>query len=191
MTDIFTAGTIMCGSNFLFLCNITKRIIDNAVVPKGVCSVVNGFLYRLKFRRKNITLCFFALLFSQLKSREMLFMIQWFLMTFSKEQVLSRIRKSGLVAVVRADSAEQAEKIAEALAAGGVAAIEITFTVPGADDVIQALATKYKFGEIIIGAGTVLDSETARIAILQGAQYIVSPCLNVETVKLCNRNGAQ
>jgi len=105
----------------------------------------------------------------------------------SKEQVLTRIRESGLVAVVRAESAEQAEKIAEALAAGGVAAIEITFTVPGAADVIKALAAKYKSGEIIIGAGTVLDSETARIAILQGAQYIVSPCLNVETVKLCNR----
>ena len=108
-------------------------------------------------------------------------------MTFSKEQVLSRIRESGLVAVVRAESAEQAEKIVEALTAGGVAAIEITFTVPGAADVIKALATKYKSGEIIIGAGTVLDSETARIAILQGAQYIVSPYLNVETVKLCNR----
>ena len=105
----------------------------------------------------------------------------------SKAQVLSRIRESGLVAVVRAESAEQAEKIAEALAAGGVAAIEITFTVPGAADVIKTLATKYKSGEIIIGAGTVLDSETARIAILHGAQYIVSPCLNVETVKLCNR----
>jgi len=105
----------------------------------------------------------------------------------SKEQVLSRIRESGLVAVVRADSAEQAEKIAGALAAGGVAAIEITFTVPGAADVIKALVTKYQSGEIIIGAGTVLDSETARIAILQGAQYLVSPYLNVETVKLCNR----
>jgi len=108
-------------------------------------------------------------------------------MVYSKEQILSRIRESGLVAVVRAESAEQAEKIAEALAAGGAAAIEITFTVPGAADVIKTLATKYKSGEIIIGAGTVLDSETARIALLQGAQYIVSPYLNVETVKLCNR----
>ena len=87
----------------------------------------------------------------------------------SKEEVLSRIRASGLVAVVRAESAEQAEKIAEALAVGGVAAIEITFTVPGAADVIKALAMKYKSGEILIGAGTVLDSETARVAILAGA----------------------
>ena len=105
----------------------------------------------------------------------------------NKETVLSRIKEGGLVAVVRAESAEQAEKIAEALAAGGVVAIEITFTVPGAVDVIKALAAKYQSGEIIIGAGTVLDSETARTAILAGAQYVVSPYLNVEMVKLCNR----
>ena len=105
----------------------------------------------------------------------------------NKEDILSQIQKSGLVAVVRAESEEQAQKIAEALAASGVAAIEITFTVPGAADVIKALTTKYRSSEIIIGAGTVLDSETARVAILQGAQYIVSPYLNVEMVKLCNR----
>jgi len=105
----------------------------------------------------------------------------------NKEAVLSRIQASGLVAIVRAESAEQAEKIAGALVAGGAAAIEITFTVPGAADVIKALTTKYPLGEIIIGAGTVLDPETARVAILAGAQYVVSPCLNVETVTLCNR----
>ena len=105
----------------------------------------------------------------------------------NKEEILHRIRESGLVAVVRAGSAEQAEKIAEALATAGVAAIEITFTVPGAADVIKTLAEKYKSGKIIVGAGTVLDAETARTAILQGAQYVVSPCLNVEMVKLCNR----
>ena len=105
----------------------------------------------------------------------------------NKNDVLSRIQSSGLVAVVRADSAEQATNIAAALAEGGVAAIEIAFTVPGAADVIAALAAKYKSGEIIIGAGTVLDPETARTAILAGAQYVVSPCLNVETVKLCSR----
>lgn len=105
----------------------------------------------------------------------------------NKNEVLSRIIESGLVAVVRADSAEQAVKITDACIAGGVAAIEITFTVPGAVDVIKALAAKYTKGEILIGAGTVLDSETARAAILAGAQYIVSPYLNVEMVKLCNR----
>ena len=102
-------------------------------------------------------------------------------------EVLSRIQECGLVAVVRAESAEQAEKIAEALAAGGVAAIEITLTVPGAIDVIKTLVAKYPSDKILIGAGTVLDPETARAAILAGAQYIVSPCLNVKTVELCNR----
>jgi 2-dehydro-3-deoxyphosphogluconate aldolase/(4S)-4-hydroxy-2-oxoglutarate aldolase len=91
------------------------------------------------------------------------------------------------VAVVRAESSEQAFKIADACIKGGVAAIEITFTVPGAADTIKDLVNTYKSGEIIIGAGTVLDPETARIAILAGAQYIVSPCINLETIKLCNR----
>ena len=105
----------------------------------------------------------------------------------SKEEVLSRIRESGLVAVVRAEKAEQAERIAEALAAGGVIAVEITFTVPGAADVIKTLAETYKSGEVIIGAGTVLDSETARVAILHGAQFIVSPYFNRDMLKLCHR----
>ena len=104
-----------------------------------------------------------------------------------KEEILQRIKECGLVAVVRAENGEQAEKIADACIAGGVAAIEITFTVPGAQDVIKQLAGRYKSGEIILGAGTVLDPETARAAILAGAQYVVSPCLNTETVRLCNR----
>lgn len=104
-----------------------------------------------------------------------------------KEQILNRIKDTGLVAVVRAENSDQAFKITEACIEGGVAAIEITFTVPGAQDVIKDLAQKFTSGEIIIGAGTVLDPETARTAILSGAQYVVSPCLNVETVKLCNR----
>jgi 2-dehydro-3-deoxyphosphogluconate aldolase / (4S)-4-hydroxy-2-oxoglutarate aldolase len=104
-----------------------------------------------------------------------------------KEQVISRIRECGLVATVRAETAEQAIKITEACIAGGVAAIEITFTVPGALDVIEMLAKKYNSGEIIIGAGTVMDGATARGAILAGAQYIVSPYFDSETVKTCNR----
>lgn len=104
-----------------------------------------------------------------------------------KLTTLQKIMDCGLVAVVRAESSEQAFKIADACIAGGVAAIEITFTVPGAADVIRDLTKKYTSGEIIIGAGTVLDPETARIAILAGAQYIVSPSFNAETVRLCNR----
>mgnify|MGYP001363695766 FL=1 len=104
-----------------------------------------------------------------------------------KEQVISRITEGGLVAVVRAESSEQALKIADACIKGGVVGIEITFTVPGADQVIRDLVKVYGNGDMIIGAGTVMDPETARIAILAGAQYIVSPYLNLDTVKLCNR----
>jgi len=104
-----------------------------------------------------------------------------------KEQVISRITEGGLVAVVRAESSEQALKIADACIKGGVVGIEITFTVPGADQVIRDLVKVYGDGEMIVGAGTVMDPETARIAILAGAQYVVSPYLNLETVKLCNR----
>jgi len=108
-------------------------------------------------------------------------------MLHTKLKVVSRIMASGLVAVVRADSSEQASRIAEACANGGVAAVEVTFTVPGTAGVISDLAKQYKNDEILIGAGTVLDPETARIAILSGAQFVVSPALNPDTARLCNR----
>lgn len=104
-----------------------------------------------------------------------------------KEVVLQKIRDVGLVAVVRAENADSARRIAEACLEGGVAALEITFTVPGAKEVIADLARTYQNGEIILGAGTVMDPETARISILEGAQYVVSPYLNLNTVRLCNR----
>ncbi|WP_090939813.1 bifunctional 2-keto-4-hydroxyglutarate aldolase/2-keto-3-deoxy-6-phosphogluconate aldolase [Pelosinus propionicus] len=101
--------------------------------------------------------------------------------------VLQKLMQSGVVAVIRAQNSEQAIKITEACMKGGIAAIEITFTIPEAAQVITDLRKVYSPEEMIIGAGTVLDPETARIAILAGAQYIVSPSLNLETVKLCNR----
>ena len=104
-----------------------------------------------------------------------------------KEIVLGKILKQGLVAVVRTESADQAKRVAEACMEGGVAALEITFTVPGAHRVIEDLAKEYSKGEIILGAGTVLDPETARIAILSGAQYIISPYFDEATIRLCNR----
>ena len=104
-----------------------------------------------------------------------------------KLKVLGKVIESGLVAIVRTTSSDQAARIAEACARGGAAAIEITFTVPGATAVIEDLAKQYASGEILIGAGTVLDPETARIAILAGAQYIVSPSVSPETARLCNR----
>jgi 2-dehydro-3-deoxyphosphogluconate aldolase/(4S)-4-hydroxy-2-oxoglutarate aldolase len=104
-----------------------------------------------------------------------------------KWEALSKITKTGLVAVVRAASAEDAERIARACMEGGVAAIEITFTVPGAHEVISGLAKRFSNERLLIGAGTVLDEETARIAILAGAQFIVSPSLSARTAQLCRR----
>ena len=104
-----------------------------------------------------------------------------------KEQIIGRIKEGGLVAVVRAENAEKAISITEACIEGGVAAIELTFTVPFAHQVIETLAKRYDKGEIIIGAGTVLDGETARIAMLSGARFIVSPCFKEDIVRLCNR----
>ncbi|QUH26820.1 bifunctional 2-keto-4-hydroxyglutarate aldolase/2-keto-3-deoxy-6-phosphogluconate aldolase [Serpentinicella alkaliphila] len=101
-------------------------------------------------------------------------------------EVVQRIEKVGVVAVVRAENTEKAKNIALACMKGGIDSIEITFTVPRAQNVIEDLSTE--FGkELLVGAGTVLDSETARIAILAGANYIVSPAFDLETAKLCNR----
>lgn len=103
-----------------------------------------------------------------------------------KYEVLKRIEDVGIVAVIRAENSEKAKKISLACMEGGIDSIEITFTVPGADDVIKNL-TKEFGNKLLVGAGTVLDSETARIAILAGAKYIVSPAFDIETAKLCNR----
>ncbi|AGK99552.1 bifunctional 4-hydroxy-2-oxoglutarate aldolase/2-dehydro-3-deoxy-phosphogluconate aldolase [Clostridium pasteurianum] len=104
-----------------------------------------------------------------------------------KFNTLARIEEVGVVAVVRAESEDEAVKISKACIEGGISAIEVTFTVPGADKVITSLKNKFSKEELIVGAGTVLDSETARIAILAGAQYIVSPGFDLESAKLCNR----
>lgn len=103
-----------------------------------------------------------------------------------KYEVLQRIEKVGVVAVVRAENSEHAKKIALACMEGGIDSIEITFTVPGAQKVIEEL-TKEFGDKLLVGAGTVLDSETARIAILAGANYIVGPGFDLDTAKLCNR----
>lgn len=107
-----------------------------------------------------------------------------------KEQVLSRMREECLIAVIRAKNTEQGEKIVEAVIAGGIHFIEITMTMDEGNPVefISAMAAKYrKDDRIVIGAGTVLDPETARAVILAGANYVVSPGLNLDTIKLCNR----
>lgn len=104
----------------------------------------------------------------------------------TKERVIERIKDKGIVAVVRAENSEKAFDIVEKCIDGGIDAIELTFSVPFAHHVIEDLAKKYG-DDIVLGAGTVLDSETARIALLSGAQYIVSPHFNAEVTKLCNR----
>lgn len=103
-------------------------------------------------------------------------------------EIINKISEYGIVAVIRATSKEGGTKIVEAVIKGGIKVLEITMTVPGAVEIIKELSEIYKdYEEIIIGAGTVLDPETARICILAGAKFIVSPSLNAETVKLCNR----
>ena len=104
-----------------------------------------------------------------------------------KLRILQSIVDSGLVAAIRTETVEESLEIARACHQAGVGAIEITLTVPDAEGAIRELARQFSDQEFVLGAGTVLDPETARIAILAGAQYIVSPSLNEATVRLCNR----
>lgn len=107
-----------------------------------------------------------------------------------KEKVLARLKEDCLVAVIRAHDLEQGEKVIQAVIDGGINFIEICMTVDVGSpiDLIAAMVKKYQDNDkIVIGAGTVLDPETARMAIMAGANYVVSPGLNVETIKMCNR----
>lgn len=103
-----------------------------------------------------------------------------------KAELLDKIIKSGVVSVVRADSAEKAIKIVEAVISGGIKSIELTYSVPRANEVIAELANKYSETDVLIGAGTVLEPISARLAIIAGAQFIVSPNFNEEVAKICN-----
>ncbi len=103
----------------------------------------------------------------------------------TKPEVLAAMKNIGLVPVLRADSVPKALALAEAIAAGGVTVLEITMTVPGAIHVMRKLAETRP--DILIGAGTVLDPETARMCILEGAQFVVSPALNLATIEMCHR----
>jgi len=101
--------------------------------------------------------------------------------------IVNQIIEYGVVAVIRGDSKDQAIKTVEAVKAGGIKVMEVTMTVPGAVDIIKELCELNKNHEIIIGAGTVLDAETARACILAGAEFIVSPYMNLDVVRMCNR----
>src|SRR5947207_5446716 len=99
---------------------------------------------------------------------------------------LQRVLDRCIVAVIRAEGPEKFVDVAEALLAGGVEVMEVTFTVPRATLVLEKVAAKLG-SRILLGAGTVLDTETARAAILSGAEFIVSPAVNVEVIELCRR----
>ena len=105
-----------------------------------------------------------------------------------KAEVLQKIRSIGIIPVVRAQSADEAMQAIDAIREGGIPILEITMTVPGAVGVIEQVSNRYG-DEVLVGAGTVLDGETARACILAGAQFIVSPSLNLETIETCNRHG--
>lgn len=105
-----------------------------------------------------------------------------------KQATLQAILDVGVMPVVRATSAAQAMEIAEAIKAGGVNCIEITMTVPGAIKVMEGVADKYG-KEVLLGAGTVLDAETARACILAGAEFIVGPGLDLRMVEVVLRYG--
>jgi 2-dehydro-3-deoxyphosphogluconate aldolase/(4S)-4-hydroxy-2-oxoglutarate aldolase len=103
-----------------------------------------------------------------------------------KHSQLNRVMNSGIVAVIRANQSDRLVDVAQALLQGGIDVMEITFTVPRAVHVLEQVADQLG-DRILLGAGTVLDSETARAAMLAGAEFIVSPSTDVDVIKLCRR----
>ena len=103
-----------------------------------------------------------------------------------KEKQITMIREAGVIAIMRAETSDDLIEAAEAVKAGGLNIIEVTMTTPDALNVI-ARATEHFGDRVLFGAGSVLDPETARAAILAGAQFIVSPTLNIKTIEICRR----
>src|SRR5436190_7819149 len=104
----------------------------------------------------------------------------------SKETQLRQILEAGIVAVVRSPDSQQLVEVARALADGGVSVVEITMSVPDALDVLRQVR-KALGDRVLLGAGTVLDPETARAVLLAGAEYVVAPTVNLEVIRLCQR----
>lgn len=105
-----------------------------------------------------------------------------------KAQQLEHVLDRGIVAILRAKSGELLADVAEALYESGIDVIEVTFTVPGILEILNQVQKRLG-NKILLGAGSVLDTETARLAMLAGAEYIVSPTVNVEVIKMCQRYG--
>ncbi len=106
--------------------------------------------------------------------------------TVTREQIARSIVETGIIPVIRAASAEQALAAAQAVHRGGIRTIEVTMTVPGAIRVMEKLAEQLR-GQVLLGAGTILDPETGRAAILAGAEFLVAPSLNVKVVEMGHR----
>ncbi|HAA48105.1 MAG TPA: 2-dehydro-3-deoxyphosphogluconate aldolase, partial [Planctomycetaceae bacterium] len=104
----------------------------------------------------------------------------------SRETDLQRVLDGGVVAIIRAASGEQLVAVAEALYAGGIEVIEVTFTVPGVLDIISGVRDSLG-DKILLGAGTVLDPESARAAMLAGAEFVVCPTVNLDVIRMCRR----
>ena len=102
----------------------------------------------------------------------------------NKSEVLKQIKDTGVIPVVRATTADEAMRAIDAIREGGIAVLEITMTVPNAFSVIQQVTTRFG-SDALVGAGTVLDVETAKACIGNGAEFIVSPSLNLETIAFC------
>ena len=103
----------------------------------------------------------------------------------NKSEVLRQIKEVGIIPVVRATTADEAMRAIDAIREGGISVLEITMTVPGAVGVIEQVAARFG-NDALVGAGTVLDAETAKDCVSAGAQFIVSPALNLETIAYCN-----
>ena len=104
-------------------------------------------------------------------------------------ETLAKILEEGVVPVIRVSSAAEAFEVAKAIREGGISVIEVTMSVPGALDVMKEVTQR--FGrEVLLGAGTILDPETARAALLSGAKFVVTPTLNLEVIRMCKRYSA-
>lgn len=106
----------------------------------------------------------------------------------TKDEILNLIRQTGIIAILRARSADQLLDAADAIRAGGVRVVEVTLNTPSALTVIEQAVMRYQ-GEVVFGAGTVLDAESARLAILSGAQFVVAPNYKLEVIEVCRRYG--
>lgn len=106
----------------------------------------------------------------------------------TKLEHMQRIEACGVIAIIRTNNASELIEVTDAIKAGGVDIIEVTMTTPNALSVINSVSAKYD-DEVLVGVGSVLDSETARAAMLAGAKFVVSPVTRPDIIEMCNRYG--